>query len=78
MIPSMVMWEMEKYATIYGKSKGYKINSLTKNGTVAFVDMFDFFAGTSTGAIITTALSYPSDSDPTLPKYNMDTILDLY
>ena len=78
MIPATVMKKMESYATEYAKKKGYKINSLQKSGKVAFADMFDFFAGTSTGSIITSALSYPSDNDATIPKYYMDDIIGIY
>jgi hypothetical protein len=70
---------MELYATKYANTKGYtNINSLKKTKKVAFVDMFDFMAGTSTGSMITTGLSYPDKKDPTVPKYDMDALINVY
>ena len=79
-MPATVLKFVETYATEYAKQKGYtnKINSLKKTGKVAFVDMFDYFAGTSTGALMTSALSYPSENDATIPKYNMDDIIEVW
>ena len=40
--------------------------------------MFDMMAGTSTGSIIAAALAYPHPDDPTIPKYFMQEIMDIY
>jgi hypothetical protein len=53
---------MEKYAYEYSTEKGYKKFPKYEGrpGIIAMKDMFDIMAGTSTGSIISAALSYPS------------------
>ena len=65
LIPAKAIQFMEKYAFDYCTSKGYNFPKYSdKDGkvkpVVALKDMFDMMAGTSTGSIITAALSYPT------------------
>lgn len=55
-----------------------KLKKESKNENAAIVDYFDFFAGTSTGGILTCLLLCPSDENPTRPKFSAKEALDLY
>lgn len=44
----------------------------------AIVDYFDFFAGTSTGGILTCLLLCPDEQNPTRPKFSAQQALDIY
>jgi hypothetical protein len=53
---------MELYAYEYADSKGYDFPKYpNRENIIAMKDMFDMMSGTSTGSIISAALSYPSD-----------------
>lgn len=66
-IPGMLLVALEE-----------KIKRESKNPDAAIVDYFDFFAGTSTGGILTCLLLCPSDEHPTRPKFSAKAALDLY
>lgn len=59
---------MEQYAFEYSTEKGYTFpkyppgpDGTSREGLIPMKDLFDMMAGTSTGSIISAALSYPSD-----------------
>lgn len=55
-----------------------KLKELSNNPEAHISDFFDFFAGTSTGGILIAILLYPSDTDPSKPKYSAKQALDIY
>ncbi|MES2419281.1 MAG: patatin-like phospholipase family protein [Bacteroidota bacterium] len=55
-----------------------KLKLESKNPDSAIVDYFDFYAGTSTGGILTCLLLCPSEKDPSRPKFSARAALDLY
>lgn len=66
-IPGMILVALEE-----------KLKQESKNPDAAIVDYFDFFAGTSTGGILTCLLLCPSESDPARPRFSARAALDLY
>lgn len=66
-IPGMVLIALEE-----------KLKIKTGNPKAAILDYFDFFAGTSTGGILTCLLLCPDDADPTRPKYSAREAVNLY
>jgi uncharacterized protein len=66
-IPGMILVALEE-----------KLKKESKNPDAAIVDYFDFFAGTSTGGILTSLLLCPSESDPARPRFSARAALDLY
>jgi hypothetical protein len=54
------------------------IRKITKNKDAKIVDYFDFFAGTSTGAVLISLLLCPDDNDPTKTKYDAQDAVNLY
>jgi predicted acylesterase/phospholipase RssA len=66
-IPGMILVALED-----------KLKRETKNPDAAIVDYFDFFAGTSTGGILTCLLLCPSETDPGRPRFSAKEALDLY
>lgn len=61
-IPAMVLEKMEIYAYEYAKEIGKKFPEYPGNeGKVALKDIFDMFAGTSTGSILAAGFAYPND-----------------
>ena len=66
-IPGMILVALED-----------KLKRESKNPDAAIVDYFDFFAGTSTGGILTCLLLCPSDTDPLRPRFSAREALDLY
>ena len=62
LIPAQVLKYMETYAYDYSTKMGYTfLKYPDRDGVIPMKDMFDMMAGTSTGSIISAALSYPSD-----------------
>jgi len=55
-----------------------KIKQLSGNREAHVSQYFDFFAGTSTGGILVAILLYPSETDPTKPKYSAKEAVDIY
>jgi patatin-like phospholipase/acyl hydrolase len=55
-----------------------KLKEESKNPAAAIVDYFDFFAGTSTGGILTCLLLCPSVDHPGRPRFSAKAALDLY
>jgi len=55
-----------------------KIKTATGDRDAHLFDYFDFFAGTSTGGILTSILLCPADGDPAKPKYTAKQALDIY
>jgi patatin-like phospholipase/acyl hydrolase len=53
---------MEKYSYKYVSEKNYTIpnNFNHTHGVIAMKDLFNMMAGTSTGSILASALSYPN------------------
>lgn len=87
LIPAKAIQFMEKYAFDYCTSKGYNFPKYPdKDGkvkpVVALKDMFDMMAGTSTGSIITAALSYPTGQETAekhkIPKFFADEVIGIY
>jgi len=66
-IPGMILVALEE-----------KLKVKTGNPGAAIVDFFDFFAGTSTGGILTCLLLCPSKEDPLRPRFSAKEALDLY
>lgn len=66
-IPGMVIVALEN-----------KLKEISGNPKTHISEYFDFFSGTSTGGILTSILLFPSDQDPTKPKYSAREALDLY
>ncbi|NRF38407.1 patatin-like phospholipase family protein [Pedobacter foliorum] len=66
-IPGMLLVALEE-----------KLKKESKNPDAAIVDYFDFFAGTSTGGILTCLLLCPSEENPTRPRFSAKEALDLY
>ncbi len=66
-IPGMVLVELEE-----------RLKKRTGNPEAHIADYFDFFAGTSTGGILTCLLLCPSKEDPTKPRFSAKQALDLY
>lgn len=66
-IPGMLLAALEE-----------KLKIESKNPDAAIVDFFDFFAGTSTGGILTCLLLCPSEENPLRPKYSAKEALDMY
>lgn len=66
-IPGMLLVALEE-----------KLKAESKNPDAAIVDYFDFFAGTSTGGILTCLLLCPSADHPTRPKFSAKAALALY
>lgn len=84
----MALEKLEKFAYDYIQNKPWKDKVpkyAGRDGVVAFKDIFDMLAGTSTGSIISGALAYPSkryeDSVPLSqrePKYFMKEVMEIY
>ncbi len=66
-IPGMVIAELED-----------RIKKISGTEKVFISDYFDFFAGTSTGGILTSILLYPSDDEPNRPKFSAREALNIY
>lgn len=66
-IPGMLLVALER-----------RLKRETGNPEAAIVDYFDFFAGTSTGGILTCLLLCPDDEHPDRPKFSAKEALDLY
>ncbi|OAQ40761.1 patatin [Pedobacter psychrophilus] len=66
-IPGMVLVEMEK-----------RLKEKTGNPEAYIAEYFDFFAGTSTGGILTCLLLCPSKDDPKKPRFSAQEALNLY
>lgn len=66
-IPAMVIVALET-----------KLKEISGNPKTHISEYFDFFAGTSTGGLLTSILLFPSEQDPTKPKYSAKEALDLY
>ena len=55
-----------------------RLKQETQNAGTAIVDYFDFFAGTSTGGILTCLLLCPGQERPDRPRFSAREALDLY
>lgn len=66
-IPGMVLVEMEK-----------RLKERTGNPEAYIGEYFDFFAGTSTGGILTCLLLCPSKENPKKPRFSAQEALNLY
>src|SRR5690606_37884676 len=55
-----------------------RLKRATNDASAAIVDYFDFFAGTSTGGILTALLLCPQDQQSSRPKFSAQEALDLY
>jgi len=55
-----------------------KLQKMTNNPNARIADYFDFFAGTSTGGILTCILLCPSDTDPGHTKFSANDAVNLY
>lgn len=66
-IPGLVLVALEK-----------KLQNKTGNKDARIAHYFDFFAGTSTGGILTCLLLCPDDKNPLMPKFTAQQAVDLY
>lgn len=66
-IPGQIMVALEE-----------KLKTQTGNQEVRLADYFDFFAGTSTGGILTCLSLCPSENDPTKARFTAQEAVDLY
>ena len=55
-----------------------KLQKKTGDPNARIADYFDFFAGTSTGGILTCILLCPSETDPTKARFSAKEAVDLY
>jgi patatin-like phospholipase/acyl hydrolase len=55
-----------------------KLQQKTKNPNAKISDFFDFFAGTSTGGILTCVLLCPSEDDPKAARFSAKEAVQLY
>ena len=74
---------MEKYAYEYSTSKGYDFPKYPgRDEVIPMKDLFDMMAGTSTGSIISAALTYPADDDlatgEQVPQYWSKEVIEVY
>lgn len=88
LITAMVLDKMELYAYEYAKKQGYEIKTFKnadgdlQSDRIHMSQLFDMLAGTSTGSIISSALTYPnpatlSQAKPD-PYYYANTMIYLY
>jgi patatin-like phospholipase/acyl hydrolase len=66
-IPGQILIALEK-----------KLQEKKKDPNARIADFFDFFAGTSTGGILTCILLCPSPTDPTKARFSAKEAVDLY
>ena len=74
---------MEKYAYDYSTKMGYTfLKYPDREEVIPMKDLFDMMAGTSTGSIISAALSYPSDdllpTGEQIPQYWAKEVIEVY
>ncbi len=55
-----------------------KLQQKTNNPNARIADFFDFFAGTSTGGILTCILLCPDENDPTKARFSAQEAVNLY
>jgi len=82
-IPSKVLMHMESFAFENATAKGYDFPKYTfDNGTqrqgIPMKDLFDMMAGTSTGSILSTALSLPKENGGTDPEFWAYDVMHIY
>lgn len=88
LIPAVVLEKLEKYAYDFIQDKPWKSKVPQypgRPGVVAFKDIFDMLAGTSTGSIISAALAYPKEKyaasvpkEKREPMYFMKEVMEIY
>ena len=83
LIPAQVLKYMELYAYEYSTQKGYSFPKYPgREGIIPMKDLFDMMAGTSTGSIISAALSYPSgeklETGEQIPQYWSKEVIEVY
>ena len=88
MIPAQVLKYMELYAFEYSTSQGYifpkypPLNGTARDDVIHMKDLFDMMAGTSTGSIISAALSFPTndvlETGEQVPQYWSKEVIDVY
>lgn len=66
-IPGQILVSLEK-----------KLQTVTSNPDARIAHYFDFFAGSSTGGILTCLLLCPDDKNPLMPKFTAKQAVDLY
>ena len=74
---------MELYAYEYSEYKRYTFPKYPgRDKVIPMKDLFDMMAGTSTGSIISAALSYPSDekldTGEAVPQYWSKEVIEVY
>jgi len=74
---------MEDYAYQYAVSKNYTIplyydDTGKLREKLPMMNLFDMMSGTSTGSILSTALSLPSDTNKSEPKFWAHDALEIY
>ena len=74
LVTAKVVQNMEKYGYSYAKEKGYIEER--KDGRLNMSEIFDMMAGTSTGSLLTTALSMPNKDGSN--KFNSDDVIRVY
>ncbi|MDP3469106.1 MAG: patatin-like phospholipase family protein [Daejeonella sp.] len=67
LIPGQILVALEK-----------KLQQKSKDPQARIATYFDFFAGTSTGGILTCLLLCPDEQDPEKPKFSAEEAVDLY
>jgi patatin-like phospholipase/acyl hydrolase len=67
LIPGQILVALEK-----------KLQEKSKDPQARIANYFDFFAGTSTGGILTCLLLCPDEGDPKKPKFSAEEAVDLY
>ena len=74
LVTAKVVQNMEKYGYEYAEGKGYI--EKRKDGRLNMSEIFDMMAGTSTGSLLTTALSMPNEDGSN--KFNSDDVIRVY
>lgn len=74
LVTAKVVQNMEKYGYTYALSQGYIEER--DDGRLNMSEIFDMMAGTSTGSLLTTALTMPDENGNN--KFNSDDVINVY
>ena len=82
-ISAQCLDEMERYCWTYAQSQGYDIpKHYNKSGVLIekmhLTNVFDMFAGTSAGSLITAGLAVPEENDPTEPRFFAEDVGNIF
>ena len=84
LIPGIVLEKIELYAEEYARKKGYQVphhidhTGKVREDRIHLADIFDSFAGTSAGSILTGGLATPNPNNKTAPKFYSDKLINIF